>query len=205
MHTAMRLAWNLTIRYERSSSPRYSRPTETTNANPQVILIREFMLHFFRGRRRKTGGVMLLLACMVLGAWGRSRIHMDQFLIQPSQTSEFELDFGGAAFELEYRWETESTHPQSGHARDNSYVTWDTLPNNGSEERQLVLPGFYRIKWETSLGGGHVSLGQGRGIRLPYGTTILILTLLSVYLLLVNPRNTAVDRSAGTMDGSVHL
>lgn len=162
------------------------------------------MVHFFRGWRRKTGGMVLLLACMVFGAWGRSRIHMDQLVVQPSLTSEIELDFGGAAFELEYRWETESTLPQSGHARDNSYVTWDTLPNNGSEERQLVLPRFYRIKWETSLGGGHFSLGQGRGIRLPYGTTILILTLFSVYLLLV-PRRTTAGRESKSMDGCVRL
>lgn len=159
------------------------------------------MREFLHGWRRKVGCVTLLMACIVMGLWVRSRFYDDDFRFRSdkqvvqvvhlfenelSWTCVWEPDDGPRVVETEDGKESFAVLIQ-----EDKNVDWNTVPRHQRRERP-----FDGIRWSWNVGVcryGNQSTDplSGVGFRvfmIPCWSLILCLTTLSAYLIFWKPR-----------------
>lgn len=156
------------------------------------------MRDLFKGWRRKVGCAALVMACVFMGLWVRSRFLEDdvRFRVAPHTVHAFHLFDGGLAWIS--MWEP-SDGPRvmtdNGAASvlmlmDNQlYIEWQADPGRGSDS-----DAFQHLRWSWNLGGYRYGVqptdqktGVGsRVLLIPYASSVVCLTLFSAYLILWN-------------------
>jgi hypothetical protein len=138
------------------------------------------MREFFKGWRRKTGCVALVMACALAGEWMRASVTEDAYLLTPQHAIVSGDGYMTVVF-------TRRHGPQYW------YMAFTKRVDSG--------PGG-SLKWEQRWRWGVAGVGCGVDVllvngteedeakwcRIPYWGIILPLTLLSAYLILWKPR-----------------
>ena len=143
------------------------------------------MGEFFRGWRRKIGGVTLVMAGVFMAAWVRSLIVSDEFRF------------------------VSGTHTQQIFYSDPEFLTWVTYESNDPNSFRPALYGHYSqsnhrtftywgnndVDWQVrglgfGTGGFTAPVGSGsrKGWFISYSLITIPLTLISFGLLLSKPR-----------------
>ena len=143
------------------------------------------MNDFFRGRRRKSGCVTLVVACAVLLVWIRSLIVEDNIVIEGSPSTHSLVSSGGTC-----KW-TRISPVERNHRIQ--WVTTDIKP-----DRKDVWKGrqtHWRWKWcgfdfgvvtfSTTLWKYNITSTELHKVwQIPYWSVVLPLALLSTYLII---------------------
>ena len=151
------------------------------------------MREFFYGWRRKVGCGLLVMACLGVGAWIRSRFVTDTFEIRPNNTSVFSAEFDVQAIKFECRWDEIHAPP----VLPLSYRVFEWKSNRITRvvREEILLPaldrGRYFSQTATIEDGGYMSessSGELFALTVPYWLSVLLPTLLSACLILWKPR-----------------
>lgn len=136
---------------------------------------------FIHGWRRKAGVVTLVMALATLGLWVRSRVTCDSLEMHPNDTSIFSIALNKGSIELNHHLE-EARSGESILRSPKSLFAWSNYAADGDVPMDLWIDygqwGYLAI--ETP---GRTSSGQDAYLRVPYLTSVIALTLLSVYLI----------------------
>ena len=157
------------------------------------------MLTFFHGWRRKAGCVALVMACAVIGMWGRSQFYSDMVMSRVSGHDAVEIVLHEHFVCWNWIWDGEKG-PKRRFVKDSrgriqatvSYlidpkltVDWDI----GSDQRPPMPDASYSLNWiQFRLGLLSVDPGEIRILTVPYWSVVWPLTLLSGFLILWKPR-----------------
>ena len=142
-----------------------------------------FMIRFFQGWRRKIGVVTLIMACALMGLWLRSQSVFDHVYIP---LGNHKCDFL-ASCEGKLSWgrrtnvESYEMPPRPGWTRILIDVTGEPVNETADD----------RLRWHWKWFGFGVYDWADEPVRvseIPHWSVVLPLTVLSVYLLLINPR-----------------
>ena len=146
------------------------------------------MREFFRGWRRKSGCIMLAIACVFMIGWFRSQNNFDELqLFRGWKTTHFLM-----SFDERIGWSSvndPNDNPNPAHIRTLpfSFQTQRRDPNEIMEIFDLL--GIQWItEWRGFLSGTSASLGIQIWI-VPYWSINIPLTALSAWLLLSKPQN----------------
>lgn len=136
---------------------------------------------FFRGWRRKTGCLTLVMALAVMSMWIRSAYVKDVFI--PPRW----VGLNAALFSLEH---------SIAYQHFNATVTppepfWVSFPITGSE----INAAGDRWKWRCN-GFGYISNSEGYCLMAPYWCFAVPLTMLSACLILWTPRKRPTEKEA---------
>lgn len=145
------------------------------------------MREFFRGWQRKWGCITLVMACLLMGMWIRSRI-VNDFLATDGRDATYRIgSYGG---ELSFIRETPA-------AQFGRFLHLDSF-HEGNEDKYELWRSWdswdgYEMEWRWDLTQFHFGAGTIFGIRtesytFPYWFFVLPLTLLSAYLILGKAR-----------------
>lgn len=176
------------------------------------------MREFFRGCRRKAGCVTLVLACLLMGVWVRSRVYTDGVMVyRDKHVSWFVASSKGGvkwigAYDPEGIWSGDSfgwfSHSLKNLDRKLQPAqfggNWPVRP----EEDEALWPAFYgqdmvwNQHWQM-LGFciGDANLGSPRVYvrQIPYWSIVLPMTILSAYLILWKPQKRTVPKGGSTI------
>lgn len=143
------------------------------------------MREFFRGWKRKTGAVTLVVACLLTGAWVRSLTYVEQYISINSESSFDMLEsengaicllcFRNGVFSLPGGWSSSASTPD---------------PERNRRSSAKVL-GLKRIGWDFlwfATGGPLPDQTPTRMYFVHYGVPVIPLVLISTCLLLAKPR-----------------
>ena len=146
------------------------------------------MSDFFKGWRRKTGMVTLVLACAFMGGWVRSRSTYDAWAI-PSLGRVFGLQSKKTEIYCTCTWLTAGGDISEGH----HWPRWSSFPIEPKnpnfipfEDRihsKFRLGEFEFVRASSDYSGQSYIM-----LTLPYWSAVLPLTILSAFLLLTKPR-----------------
>ena len=149
------------------------------------------MSEFFKGWRRKIGSVMLLLACLCMVGWVRSRSHVDWVCIpNGNQTTEYFESRLSCMIWTSSVSRYATSQPQSITAgvayypNGRIYYLW-------SDESTLWWS-LGQVFYEGTSDYRYYSLTYR---VLPYSSIVYPLTLLSGWLLLFKPRQSTTQKS----------
>jgi hypothetical protein len=166
------------------------------------------MREFFHGRRRKLGTATLLIALLFVGGWIRSFVVNDYIIIPRGVeigdrflgalgTEDQSLVLYGHRMPIVIEPEPDpeeirqascgSTISATEPARQESEPADALLVSTGSEDAtdELIFLEGTSIRFPIISGWGS---GHGPVVKIPFSWIVMPLTLLSVYLLLWNPR-----------------
>jgi hypothetical protein len=165
------------------------------------------MRDFFKGWRRKAGCVALVMACVLAGAWTRSRLTVDR-LRHFTEASGYELISSGGRI----WWETfEVTEGPGGNPTEVVFRT-ETDPIGASKyspydgfapfndlkiNTRVIFAGFDigNYQWGSASSSQPTTYYRCKAWGVPYWFFAIPLTLLSAYLILWKPRP-KVERDA---------
>ncbi len=147
------------------------------------------MREFFRGWRRKAGGLTLLIACVLVGMWIRSLVIWDDLLVMSADT-RCDLNSERGRFSIEWR---RSDHEGA------LFTFWRNDTYENFDIRLLrFLDDDAKSKFVWRLDCIGVSIGtlspkmsddfEMHFVVVSYWVAALPLTLLSAYLILWKPR-----------------
>ena len=152
------------------------------------------MREFFRGWKRKVGVVTLMMACVAMVGWIRSRFVMDEytFINQRGSMEIFQTEPNRMVWaSLEY-----DVKPNYGPIAP--FVS-NRLPPNYEASAWIGYEWKYRF---LGVGAGQVSYAQTsmgplttKVVFVSFWSVVLPLTALSAYLLLSMPRHTTPKKS----------
>lgn len=157
----------------------------------------------FRGWRRKTGCVTLLLACAFLAGWIRSRFITDTLVVTSNMESII-YNFGSDEFGLRFVRSNFRPNPMFS-----AKTHWSSSPLSQRTQHPNALdknnPGhkwsFCGVHWGSS--DADIWKGNFFVCVVSYWHIITPLTLLSAWLLLWNPKRKAESRDQPiTLSGS---
>lgn len=147
------------------------------------------MREFFRGWRRKTGLATLAMACMLTIGLMRSYMVIDSLYASRGRTLHELTARAGSLTWLRHSEEDDvvpiqwqSTHFLGPNVR---FSYWDGIQEEIEWQRNWV--GFSAGTFHVDA-GGHSMLLRVEVLSICYWPIILLLTLLSMYLLLTQPR-----------------
>jgi len=126
------------------------------------------MGEFFKGWRRNAGGVLLVLACVFMVGWVRSGFHGDVLQVRLPSGTIVSVESGDYPRALPIFIDRRTMAGDLSQSK--SQLEWDI-----SSAPEMRFPA-------VSLG---IAINQW---FLPYWSVVIPLTLLSTYLLLINPR-----------------
>ena len=146
------------------------------------------MRAFFHGWRRKTGCVTLVIACVMMAVWVRSRIQVDCICLE-SRRADFRFVSGGGRFRLVQGspgMRQLSIKPSTA----SRSVLITTKPQSSISKNTM------RLEWTVwqapAVNINPESLGAVEATTMySYWFLITPMTLLSAYLILVKPRQKA--------------
>ncbi|MBS0201251.1 MAG: hypothetical protein JSS49_00020 [Planctomycetes bacterium] len=147
------------------------------------------MREFFKGWRRKVGCGLLVLACVVCGAWVRSLSIRDQILFLP-RGNEFQMIASAAGTVRWGRISLQSTVFE----RDDYLPVWRSMTLDQDESSDhFWSQRIVEWRWncgEFDFGAGANYIGGPRTVRwaFPYWSFAAPLTILSATLILWKPR-----------------
>ena len=158
------------------------------------------MKEFFHGWRRKAGLVTLVMACLFLGLWLRSRFYEDdiRFRVGRHTVHVFHLFESGLAWisiweptdgPREIRENGATSVMKLMNSRHN--IEWEAERREGSDAEA-----YGQVAWHWNFGGcryGNQPTDPRSGVgskvlQAPYNLLVLLPTLLSAYLILWKPR-----------------
>ena len=149
------------------------------------------MGEFFKSWRRKAGCVTLVMACLFMAGWVRSKLKYD-LIVLPCGNSSYRVALMFGRFR--FLRATPSALPPSWVSKDVSHISYQE-----AEEWFVDMDGE-RMEWKNMTVEWQWSWGMfsfGAGTRLhervelytfPYWSVVIPLTLLSAYLILWKPR-----------------
>ena len=152
------------------------------------------MREFFQGWRRKAGCVALMLAASLFVAWMRSRAYVDRLTLRMSPTADVSFYSQHDGIEFEYRWETDGVTDADVSMHFGNLFDWQTSqkPIEDHSHRFPTQDFFvFRIRsegWKALRSNGMDVSCHGRILCIPHTPAMLIVTLLSAYLILWQPR-----------------
>ena len=159
------------------------------------------MGEYFKGWRRKIGVVTLLMACTLMAVWVRSETHFDQFLAYGDKMA-FGIAMFGGRFELFRHERIQGSEKPFWRTRELSHFSGFTVDANGVRETFDPMTGYktdWRWDWSAFHIGSGVSTSNGRRYEsciLPFGAIVFPLALISLWLLLVRPRQSTPKKIA---------
>ena len=138
------------------------------------------MREFFRGWRRKSGVVLLVVACGFATIWIRSLSIVDVLDFRPTRVRQLSIDSRNGVARPSFSWITE------GSLEGQALLEWNAHALQHCDHSWCVLPTFVFGFWGQS--GATVTRGDFLGLDIPYAFLTIAMTLLSVYLILWKPR-----------------
>ncbi len=161
------------------------------------------MKEFFYGWRRKAGCVALVVACLFMGLWARSRFYEDDFRFRVGRHAVYVFHSFESGLAWISVWEPNDGPRLIRHngamssielMDDKRNIEWQTDRREGNDAGALR-----QVEWDWNCGGcryGHQPTGPMSGIgsnllQVPYSIFVLLPTLLSAYLILWKPRRVA--------------
>lgn len=163
------------------------------------------MREFFRGWRRKVGGVTLSAALLTVGVWCRSQYHVDIVTLESGSSRQIFASTQGRLV-----WDQRKSEPfgRRGSARFSLTLRID-ISEQMDKSRFRYLDDW-SITWRRRAWG--FDFGEARQLSgahvifraIPYWSIVFTLTLLSACLLLWKPRKggmAAVDQREPTGTG----
>ena len=152
------------------------------------------MREFFQGWRRRAGCVALVLTAALFVAWMRSRAYVDRLTLRLSQIADVSIYSRHDGIECEYRWETDGITDAEVSMHFGNRFEWQTSQRPSED----LSPGFptqdffvFRIRaegWKALRSNGIDVSCHSRILCIPHTPAIMIVTLLSAYLILWQPR-----------------
>jgi len=161
------------------------------------------MGEIFKGWRRKTGCILLVMGCVFACGWIRSRDHVDGMIIIPNTHSIHYITSGAGGLS----WQADQELLKDGYLLDTPNwisfrtetgfddFTWNFF-QTGTIKTRIEWGGFRfgRIRYDDR----DYSLMDLSLWRIPYWSIVIPLTLLSAYLLLTKPRVTKPKQTEPT-------
>jgi len=164
------------------------------------------MKEFFRGWRRKTGLITLLLACVFVSGWIRSFLVHDQIQIPSDESLTYCVSYDG-----QFQWSAMSGKDvltgielAKGPGRVARY-SWIVTPISvfhnfpkGADPQeynwrwQCCGFDFSDAKWQTFF---PLQAGNVQAYCVPYWSIVIPLTLISLWLLLTKPRSSTPKKT----------
>lgn len=156
------------------------------------------MREFFRGWRRKAGCVTLVMACVVMGGWGRSMVILDEVTLfgRPFKQSMASMEGvvtwsrfepGTGIGKIRVVWESKEITPmQRNEIRRHKDVDW-----------KWQCCGFVfgasttRLTWRKY---GITTVTTENYWQAPYWSVVIPLLCLSAYMLLTKPRKSTLKK-----------
>lgn len=150
------------------------------------------MREFFKGWRRKCGCLALVLACLFMGAWIRSRNIEDEIYFPISKTQPV-LVFSTQGYIV---WgEFTDLDPNDLNGQPPHWRSSQLDPKLGTREPMFFQnPAFTWRWWIYAIVEDVVPHKRFRFLVIPYWSITIPLTLLSAYLLLWKPRTKPKDQ-----------
>lgn len=158
------------------------------------------MRDFLCGWQRKAGCAALIMACLLMGMWARSRVIDDKVFMHGRSGQQYSLSSVSGALEW-YCWS--GSVPRPFFWRTFQGLPWYSSPNtrpvifqrNGLlpfliEEKVDCGPDMSRLESEGKWGANIIVTGNG--IRIAYILLVIPLTLFSALLILWKPRKRRV-------------
>lgn len=154
------------------------------------------MREFIRGWRRKAGCVTLVMACVVMVAWVRSRIIIDT--LKPTTRCFISSERGSIVCDCI------DSHPQSSPVPG----VWRSKSISEGYETVFDHARHANPKWRWDFRWGYHGFFAGAGtssppfsirhriLACPHWAVVLPLTLLSAYLIIRNPRKRKAEFDA---------
>ena len=148
------------------------------------------MREFFHGWRRKAGVAALVIACVLMGAWVRSRIIEDVVFFLIGKTTPVLL-FSTQGYIVWGQVVNLDLQDPRGHPPHWSTETLD--PRSGSRQPLFSEnPGFTWRWWICAVVEDVTPLGRFSFFIISYWSLIMPLSVLSAYLILWTPRKRVV-------------
>lgn len=153
------------------------------------------MTEFYRGWRRKTGVLTLVMALVFVGGWMRSLFIYDNVRFSSSNSTLITVSFREGTIV----WTVGTYHAgnfQSGWRLPD----WESCPLSGSEPLDVT---YRQVEWQWQwCGCCHGAYFWGEGFKnevwiIPYGFAIFPLTMISAFLLLSKGRKTKQEKILG--------
>ena len=150
---------------------------------------------FFKGWQRKVGLLTLLLACVFMGGWVRSKSTFDGVLLCASSTEYTIHSMDGGIWIARNADVPDSDSPIDWHSAD--MKTWDGYRIDASGKRMPFVPSDYvDTDWIWKWAGFEFCGGKSRYSpnsptecgAIPYWSITVSMTLISFWLLLSKPR-----------------
>ena len=147
--------------------------------NRVVLVFREeSMGDFFKGWRRRSGCLFLVIAILFQSAWFRSRSVTDDFSVHVDGSAAMSVDFDLSSIVVMYMWKNAGSVDFVMGPR---HVDWSTRPVQGSENgnETVIVPEIDRVEWIQPP-----ARGRGFLVKIPYLTSVTFFTMLSATLIL---------------------
>jgi hypothetical protein len=149
------------------------------------------MREFFRGWRRKVGCVTLMVACILLCGWVRSR----------TKTDELRIYFSGM-HPMVIHSTVESvavTFPTERHLGNKPFGLWWSTTEPWPISQRERPPITWQESWEWRwLGITQIDKPYHKALAVSYWSLVIPLTLLSAYLILWKPRKRSPQLAVDT-------
>ena len=144
------------------------------------------MGNYFKPWRRKIGVMTLGLTCLLVMGWVRS-FSLTDFV-------QSEISSQSCVF-LESSAQTIGAGMERANSRNppiwSIIPAWETTPSSGNKPLNVIQHFRWNVQWhEFGIGGNYENYPNNLllEVQAPYWSTVIPLTLLSAWLLLVKPR-----------------